>query len=167
MAKGKSMRFIDLIRLIFENLGRHKGRVILTAVGVIIGTSAVVVLVSLGIGLQKSATENLWGMNDLTRIEVSPGYYYEEMTMKEIGATLDLSESRVSQMHSSILARLKAQIHCRKQTQPQHEVLRVDGTGQPHGDDGAILPRRYPVYGRVHPRDDPGRAGAKDVQVAW
>lgn len=35
-------------------------------------------------------------------------YYYEEMTMKEIGATLDLSESRVSQMHSSIIARLKA-----------------------------------------------------------
>ena len=27
-------------------------------------------------------------------------YYYEELTMKEIGATLDLSESRVSQMHS-------------------------------------------------------------------
>lgn len=37
-------------------------------------------------------------------------YYYEEMTMKEIGVTLDLSESRVSQMHSSILARLKAQL---------------------------------------------------------
>jgi RNA polymerase sigma factor for flagellar operon FliA len=37
-------------------------------------------------------------------------YYYEEMTMKEIGQTLDLSESRVSQMHSSILARLKAQM---------------------------------------------------------
>ena len=37
-------------------------------------------------------------------------YYYEEMTMKEIGMTLDLSESRVSQMHSSILARLKAQM---------------------------------------------------------
>ncbi|HUU83367.1 MAG TPA: FliA/WhiG family RNA polymerase sigma factor [Phycisphaerae bacterium] len=37
-------------------------------------------------------------------------YYYEEMTMKEIGATLDLSESRVSQMHSSILNRLKTQL---------------------------------------------------------
>ena len=37
-------------------------------------------------------------------------YYYEQMTMKEIGATLDLSESRVSQMHKSILARLKARI---------------------------------------------------------
>lgn len=41
-------------------------------------------------------------------------YYYEEMTMKEIGATLDLSESRVSQMHSSIIARLKAQMDTRK-----------------------------------------------------
>jgi RNA polymerase sigma factor for flagellar operon FliA len=40
-------------------------------------------------------------------------YYYEEMTMKEIGLTLDLSESRVSQMHSSIIARLKAQMQHR------------------------------------------------------
>ena len=37
-------------------------------------------------------------------------YYYEEMTMKEIGATLDLSESRVSQMHSAILASLRDQL---------------------------------------------------------
>jgi RNA polymerase sigma factor for flagellar operon FliA len=35
-------------------------------------------------------------------------YYKEGMTMKEIGATLDLSESRVSQMHSSIILRLKS-----------------------------------------------------------
>jgi RNA polymerase sigma factor for flagellar operon FliA len=41
-------------------------------------------------------------------------YYYEEMTMKEIGATLDLSESRVSQMHSSVMDRLKAQLNSRK-----------------------------------------------------
>ena len=34
-------------------------------------------------------------------------YYFEEMTMKEIGATLDLSESRVSQMHSAIVERIK------------------------------------------------------------
>jgi RNA polymerase sigma factor for flagellar operon FliA len=50
-------------------------------------------------------------------------YYYEEMTMKEIGLTLDLSESRVSQMHSSILARLKAQMqHRSKELQEQNEV---------------------------------------------
>ncbi len=41
-------------------------------------------------------------------------YYYEEMTMKEIGATLNLSESRVSQMHTSIINRLQAQLAKRR-----------------------------------------------------
>jgi RNA polymerase sigma factor for flagellar operon FliA len=41
-------------------------------------------------------------------------YYYEELTMKEIGATLDLSESRVSQMHSSIVQRLQSQLQRRR-----------------------------------------------------
>lgn len=34
-------------------------------------------------------------------------YYFEEMTMAEIGAVLDLSESRVSQIHKEILQRLR------------------------------------------------------------
>ena len=37
-------------------------------------------------------------------------YYYEELTMKEIGNTLGITESRVSQVHSSIISRLKAQL---------------------------------------------------------
>lgn len=37
-------------------------------------------------------------------------YYFEEMTMKEIGETLNLSESRVSQMHSAIMNRLRDQL---------------------------------------------------------
>lgn len=41
-------------------------------------------------------------------------YYYEEMTMKEIGLTLDLSESRVSQMHSAILTRLREHLEQRQ-----------------------------------------------------
>lgn len=41
-------------------------------------------------------------------------YYYEELTMKEIGATLDLSESRVSQMHSAIVNRLQNQLGRRR-----------------------------------------------------
>jgi len=41
-------------------------------------------------------------------------YYYEEMTMKEIGSTLDLSESRVSQMHSAIVSRLQGQLGRRR-----------------------------------------------------
>ena len=64
---------------------------------------------------QKRDLKNLL-TKGLTRAErlIIVLYYYEEMTMKEIGATLDLSESRVSQMHSSIVARLKAQMNTRK-----------------------------------------------------
>lgn len=37
-------------------------------------------------------------------------YYFEDMTMREIGATLGLSESRVCQLHSRIVFRLRNQL---------------------------------------------------------
>jgi len=37
-------------------------------------------------------------------------YYFEGMTMREIGTTLGISESRVCQIHSSVIARLKARL---------------------------------------------------------
>ncbi len=68
------MSFIDLLLLIFANLGRRKGRVALTAIGVVIGTAAVVVLVSMGMGLQRNATSQLYGIGELTQIQVYPTY---------------------------------------------------------------------------------------------
>jgi RNA polymerase sigma factor for flagellar operon FliA len=35
-------------------------------------------------------------------------YYYEELTMAEIGAVLEISESRVSQVHKDVIRRLQA-----------------------------------------------------------
>lgn len=71
------MKVFDLFRLILGNLSRRKARVALTAIGVVIGTAAVVILVSLAIGLQKNANEQLYGIGDLTQIQVMPAY---EMT---------------------------------------------------------------------------------------
>ena len=34
-------------------------------------------------------------------------YYYEELTLKEIGMIIGVSESRVSQLHSKALIKLK------------------------------------------------------------
>ncbi|GAB4482930.1 MAG: ABC transporter permease [Anaerolineales bacterium] len=68
------MKFLDLLRLIAGNLNRRKARVALTAIGVVIGTAAVVVLVSLAIGLQQNANQQLYGIGDLTQIQVSPTY---------------------------------------------------------------------------------------------
>lgn len=68
------MSFLDLFTLILANLARRKGRVLLTAVGVIIGTAAVVLLISLGVGLQQNAASQLGGIGDLTKIQVWPNY---------------------------------------------------------------------------------------------
>lgn len=37
-------------------------------------------------------------------------YYYEELNLKEIGAVLELSESRISQLHSQAIVRLRAKM---------------------------------------------------------
>jgi len=42
-------------------------------------------------------------------------YYFEELTMREIGLALDLSESRVCQLHSRILVRLRAKLARRQE----------------------------------------------------
>ncbi len=68
------MKLIDLLTLIWSNLSRRKGRVALTTIGVIIGTAAVVLLVSLGVGLQQNAESQLGGIGDLTRIVVYPAF---------------------------------------------------------------------------------------------
>ena len=65
------MRFTDLLALILENLGRRKTRAALTAVGVVIGTAAVVVLVSLAAGLQQTVTLMMTAGSDLTQITVA------------------------------------------------------------------------------------------------
>ena len=71
------MKILDLVRLILGNLSRRKARVGLTAIGVVIGTAAVVILVSLAIGLQRNANEQLFGIGDLTQIQVMPAFNME------------------------------------------------------------------------------------------
>jgi putative ABC transport system permease protein len=76
------MKPFDVVRLIFGNLSRQKGRVALTAIGVVIGTAAVVILVSLAIGLQRNANEQLYGIGDLTQIQVNPAYGGDGMVVQ-------------------------------------------------------------------------------------
>ena len=37
-------------------------------------------------------------------------YYYEHLTLKEIGRTLGISESRVSQVHTRAMSRLRLRL---------------------------------------------------------
>jgi putative ABC transport system permease protein len=64
------MKARDLLRLVWGNLRRMKVRVAMTAIGVVIGTAAVIVLISLAAGLQRTASEDLGSIGDLTQITV-------------------------------------------------------------------------------------------------
>ena len=64
------MRFPDLLMMSVNNLRRRKLRTFLTVLGVIIGTASIVVMVSLGIGLNEMTMEQIASWGSLTTIEV-------------------------------------------------------------------------------------------------
>lgn len=87
------MSFRDLVYLVWSNLNRMRVRVILTSFGVVIGTAAVLVLVSLGAGLQRSAAEEIGGISDFTRINVI-GHDFAAPVVVEPGRTQVRSVTR-------------------------------------------------------------------------
>ena len=64
------MKISDLLSLSFENLRRRKGRTALTVIGVVIGTCAIVVMVSLGIAMNVGFGEMISQWGDLTQVQV-------------------------------------------------------------------------------------------------
>lgn len=64
------MKLSDLFRFTADNLRRRKGRTILTVIGVVVGVCAIVVMVSLGIAVNRATDAMLQGWGDLTKIEV-------------------------------------------------------------------------------------------------
>ena len=67
------MRFSDLLRMSMANLFKRKVRTVLTVLGVIIGVTSIVVMVSLGLGLSKATMEQNESYSSLTTIEVWEG----------------------------------------------------------------------------------------------
>ena len=53
------MRWSDLLRMSAGSLKRRKLRAFLTILGVVIGTASIVVMISLGLGLQQSMYEQM------------------------------------------------------------------------------------------------------------
>ncbi len=105
------MSWIDLLRMSASNLRRRKLRTFLTVLGVIIGTASIVVMISLGLGLQESIYREVEQSGGLTSIRVtgkSAGdsmFYYssgeEEESQKYIN---DQAISELSQVEHVSLA---------------------------------------------------------------
>jgi RNA polymerase sigma factor for flagellar operon FliA len=58
---------------------------------------------------KKNLAEEISGLPDRERLVLTL-YYDEELNLREIGAVIGVSESRVSQIHSQALIRLQARL---------------------------------------------------------
>ena len=65
------MNWMDLLRMSTSNLKRRKLRTFLTVLGVVIGTASIVVMISLGLGMQQSLYREVEQSGGLTTIKVS------------------------------------------------------------------------------------------------
>jgi ABC-type antimicrobial peptide transport system permease subunit len=74
------MNKTDIMRLALKNFLRRKTRSILTILGVIIGTASIVVMLSLGIGMNESYRKQLESMGSLNVINVNTFYVPENAT---------------------------------------------------------------------------------------
>ena len=68
------MKWIDMISQAFSNLMRRKLRSALTMLGVVIGTAAIIVTISLGYGAERAQLEAMENMPNLRIIQVYPHY---------------------------------------------------------------------------------------------
>ncbi|MDD3252523.1 MAG: ABC transporter permease [Lachnospiraceae bacterium] len=65
------MKHKDLLIMCIQNLLRHRARTMLTTLGVIIGCTSVVIMISIGIGMKASQDKMLAEMGDLSIISVN------------------------------------------------------------------------------------------------
>lgn len=64
------MRFSDILTMSAGSLWKRKVRTILTVLGVMVGTASIVVMLSLGIGLQKAMLSEMTSQGAMTSIQV-------------------------------------------------------------------------------------------------
>ncbi len=76
------MKIFDMISICLRNLWRRKGRTLLTIVGVVIGSCAVIVMISLGLGMNQAMDGMLASWGDLTAVTIynGGGGMYMEMS---------------------------------------------------------------------------------------
>ena len=71
------MSSLDILSMALRNLMKRKLRTGLTVTGVVVGCAAIVIMISLGLGINRSFEEQMRSMGDITKIEVynGEGYY--------------------------------------------------------------------------------------------
>lgn len=92
------MSWMDLLRMSSGNLKRRKLRTFLTVLGVIIGTASIVVMISLGLGLQQSMYEQIEQSGGLTSIRVYGGDMMTDMSGSSDGEEKQITDEVIEQL---------------------------------------------------------------------
>ena len=93
------MNKIDLLKLARQNLWRRKMRTILTVLGVLIGTTSIVVMLSLGIALDENQRKSMEQWGSLTMIRVNQGMSYNEEG-EPLGDEKQLNDEAVEEINA-------------------------------------------------------------------
>ncbi len=112
------MSWMDLLRMSSSNLKRRKLRTFLTVLGVMIGTTSIVVMISLGLGLQASMYKELETMGGLNTISVTGAEAGESMIYYADSDSEDQSDKRLTDSALRELAKLDHVIS----VQPQYQM---------------------------------------------
>lgn len=81
------MKISDMILISLRNLWRRKGRTMLTVIGVVIGSCAVIVMISLGLGMNAAMDNMLASWGDLTAVTIYNGSGGGGMIMYDDGGS--------------------------------------------------------------------------------
>ncbi|BCN32439.1 ABC transporter permease [Anaeromicropila herbilytica] len=103
------MRISDLLKMGLRNLSRRKARTALTVIGVVIGTISIVVMVSIGIGMNASFKSQVMEQGDINTITVQKYSYSTD----EKGNVTDSKEQVID---DTLLSQIKQLTHVKYAT---------------------------------------------------
>jgi putative ABC transport system permease protein len=85
------MNSLDVINMGLRNMWRRKTRTILTVLGVIIGTSSIVIMLSLGIGMNENFKREIERMGSLNIINIDANYIPPDMGRRGVGVKQEVT----------------------------------------------------------------------------
>ena len=94
------MRIFDLFKMGLRNLFRRKARTLLTVIGVIIGTVSIVVMISVGIGMNESFEASVMENGSMTIINVSSDNWEENENGEYTQTTQKLDDETLEKIRA-------------------------------------------------------------------
>lgn len=96
------MKFFDILKMACGNFLRRKARTMLTVAGVVIGTMAVVIMISIGQGLEQGYTEQLKSWGSLTQVQVNRSWGGSEEEQKYLDDELITALDQIDHVVASL-----------------------------------------------------------------